>query len=103
MVKIEKKHQAVQRIRQENGLDKYSPARVMPVFFEPPWPSPTPGSWPAVGAHNFAAASPNQRFDPRGLVGFSQHSKSPSSTSTASTAPSRGSELRKLCPPFVGL
>ena len=76
----------------------------MPVFSEPPWPSPNPGSWPAVGAHNFAAASPNQRFDPRGLVHFSPPPRSPSSASTASTAPSRGdSEFREARSPFVGL
>ena len=104
MVKIEKKQHAVQRIRQENGLDKYSPARVMPVFSEPSWSSPTPGSWPAVGAHNFAAASPTPRFDPRGLVNFSPPPRSPSSASTASTAPSRGDpEFREARSPFVGL
>ena len=43
-VKIEKKQQAFQRIRQDNGLDKYSPARVMPVFSDSPCSSPNPGS-----------------------------------------------------------
>ena len=68
MVKIEKKHQAVQRIRQENGLDKYSPARVMPMFSELPWSSPNQGSWPAVGAHNFASWAGG--FSPAQSVAF---------------------------------